>query len=72
MFNFIYFTISEVSTSQAVLGNQADYEKLATELTDMANTLAPYVSRLDADDVSGNVARIVKWVPDPSPGIRSY
>ena len=60
VFDFIYITISEVNTSQAVLGNHAEYEKLATELTDMANALALYVPKLVAGDVSGSVARIVK------------
>ena len=64
--------ISEVSISQAVLGNREEYEKLANELTDMVNTLAPYVLKLVADDVNGSVARIVQWVPGPSSVIRSY
>ena len=60
MFDFIHFTTPEVSTSQAVLGNHTEYEKLVTELTDMANTLAPHVHKLVADDVSGSIARIVE------------
>jgi len=39
--------------------NHGEYEKLATELTNMANTLAPYVTKLVAEDVSGSVERII-------------
>ena len=36
--------------SQAVGENHEEYEKLATELTNMANTLAPYVTKLVAEE----------------------
>ncbi|KAJ7782078.1 WD40-repeat-containing domain protein [Mycena olivaceomarginata] len=39
--------------TQTVAENREEYEKLATELTSMANTLTPYI------DVSGSVVRII-------------
>ncbi|KDR82348.1 hypothetical protein GALMADRAFT_817810 [Galerina marginata CBS 339.88] len=45
--------------AQVVGENHGEYEKLATELTTMANTLAPYVTKLGSEDVSGSVARIM-------------
>jgi hypothetical protein len=45
---------------QAVGENQEEYEKLAAELTSMANTLAPYVTKFVAEDASGSVARIIE------------
>ena len=47
-------------TSQVVAGNHEEYEKLATDLTSMANTLAPYTTRLVTEDVSGSVGRIIE------------
>ena len=47
-------------TLQVVGENHEEYEKLATELTNMANTLAPYVTKLIAEDISGSVARIIE------------
>ena len=61
----------EIGTSQAVLGNHKEYDKLATELTDMVNALVPFATKFVADDLSDSVKRIMKWVSDPSPGIRS-
>jgi len=56
VFNTLCFYI----TSQVVAGNLDDYEKLAADLTIMAKSLAPYVTRLVTDDVSGSVARIME------------
>ena len=42
-------------------GNHEEYEKLAIELTNMANTLAPYITKLvTEEDVSGSVGCIIK------------
>jgi hypothetical protein len=40
--------------------NHEEYEKLAIELTNMANTLAPYVTKLVAEDTSDSVGCIIK------------
>jgi len=45
---------------QVVGENQEEYEKLATELMSMANTLVPYVTKFVAEDASGSVARIIE------------
>jgi len=45
---------------QVVGENQEEYERLAAELTGMANTLAPYVTKFVAEDVSSSVARIIE------------
>ena len=47
------------NSHQVVAGNHEEYEKLATDLTNMANTLAPYITRLDTEDVSSSVGRIM-------------
>jgi len=47
-------------TSQVVAENHDEYEKLATDLIIMANTLAPYATRLVTEDVSCSVARIME------------
>jgi len=45
---------------QVVGENHEEYEKLATEFTNTANTLAPYVTKLIAEDVGDSVERITK------------
>jgi hypothetical protein len=45
---------------QVIGENQEEYEKIAAELTNMANTLAPYVTKFVAEDASGSVARIIE------------
>ncbi|KAF8965937.1 hypothetical protein BDZ97DRAFT_740307 [Flammula alnicola] len=51
-----------LNLTQAVAGNREEYEKLAMELTSMANTLVPYVTNLVAEDVNGSVARIMESI----------
>ncbi|KAF8965982.1 hypothetical protein BDZ97DRAFT_743750 [Flammula alnicola] len=51
-----------LNLTQAVAGNHEEYEKLAMELTSMANTLVPYVTNLVAEDVNGSVARIMESI----------
>jgi len=48
-----------ITSAQAVTGNREDYEKLTTELATLLDTLAPYVTKLLADDPSGRIARIL-------------
>ena len=38
----------------------------------MAETLAPYVSKLFESDAKDQMAHIAKYAPDPNPGIRPY
>ena len=38
----------------------------------MAETLAPYVSKLVESDAGDQIANIAKFVPGPNPGIRPY
>lgn len=38
----------------------------------MAETLAPYVSKLVESDAGDQIAHIARYVPDPNPGIRPY
>jgi len=47
-------------TSQVVGENHGEYEKLATELTNIVNTLGPYVTQLVAEGVSGSVTSIIE------------
>ncbi|KAF9560734.1 hypothetical protein CPC08DRAFT_464759 [Agrocybe pediades] len=46
-----------------VIGNQEEYTKLANEFKDMANTLAPYASKLAASD-EGSIALILKSIDE--------
>ena len=47
-------------TLQSAAENHEEYEKLATELTNMLNMLAPYVPMLIAEDLGGSVGRIIE------------
>ncbi|KAF4613239.1 hypothetical protein D9613_010773 [Agrocybe pediades] len=50
--------------TQDVIGNREEYDKLAIELKDMAETLAPYAQKLMERDDGGSVARIMKSIDE--------
>ncbi|KAF4615147.1 hypothetical protein D9613_003435 [Agrocybe pediades] len=50
--------------TQDVIGNREEYDKLAVDLKEMADTLAPYAQKLMERDDGGSVARIVKSIDE--------
>ncbi|KIM51846.1 hypothetical protein SCLCIDRAFT_12017 [Scleroderma citrinum Foug A] len=50
--------------TQAVVENGKEYENLANELKTMAETLAPYVSKLVESDAGDQIAHIVRSIKD--------